>query len=210
MGSGRTQLLRTLFGLEPADSGTVDLGGRPMTASSPAAAIRSGIAYITPDRQADGLCSGRSVAENISLAALRSLTRRLGVVQRRLESDRVTDVMAQLRVRASSPNVDVGTLSGGNQQKALFGKWVMTSPRVLLMEEPTRGVDVGAKTEIYRILNQLTATGVAVVMVSSDLPELVAMSDRVLVLRAGRVVAELTGERITQQAVLEHAMEVVA
>jgi len=210
MGSGRTQLLRTLFGLEPAESGTVSMGGRPMTASSPAAAIRRGIAYITPDRQADGLCPGRSVAENISLAALRSLTQRLGVVQRRRENDRVTDVMTQLRVRASSPNVDVGTLSGGNQQKALFGKWVMTSPRVLLMEEPTRGVDVGAKTEIYRILNELTATGVAVVMVSSDLPELVAMSDRVLVLRAGRVVSELTGNRITQQAVLEHAMEVVA
>jgi ABC-type sugar transport system ATPase subunit len=210
MGSGRTELLRSLFGLEPADSGIVSMGGQPMTASSPAAAIRRGIAYITPDRQADGLCPGRSVAENISLAALRSLSQRLGIVQRRLESDRVAAAMTQLQVRASSPNVDVGTLSGGNQQKALFGKWVMTRPRVLLMEEPTRGVDVGAKTEIYRILNQLTATGVAVVMVSSDLPELVAMSDRVLVLRAGRVVAELTGERITQQTVLDNAMEVAA
>lgn len=104
----------------------------------------------------------------------------------------------------------MGTLSGGNQQKALFGKWVMTRPKVLLMEEPTRGVDVGAKTEIYRIINELTEQGVAVVLVSSDLPELIAMSDRVLVMRAGRVTAELTGEHITQQAVLEHALEVVS
>jgi ABC-type sugar transport system ATPase subunit len=210
LGSGRTALLRTLFGLEPADSGTITVDGTPFRPSSPAAAIRRGIAYITPDRQADGLCPGRPVSENISLAALRTFSRRLGVMQRRVEGSRVADVMTQLRVRAASPGVDVGTLSGGNQQKALFGKWVMTRPRVLLMEEPTRGVDVGAKTEIYRIINELTAEGVAVVMVSSDLPELVAMSDRVLVLRAGRVVAELTGERITQQAVLEHAMEVVA
>jgi len=117
--------------------------------------------------------------------------------------------MRRLRVRAASRDAPVSTLSGGNQQKALFGKWVLTRPTVLLMDAPTRGVDVGAKTEIYRIINELTADGVAVVLVSSDLPELVAMSDRVLVMRAGRITAELTGDRITQRTILEHALEVV-
>jgi ABC-type sugar transport system ATPase subunit len=210
MGSGRTQLLRALFGTHRVNAGSVELDGSPVRITSPAVAIRNGIAYVTPDRQAEGLCTGRSVSENISLASLRTFSERLGIVRRRHESSRVVDVMGRLRVRASSPSVEVGTLSGGNQQKALFAKWVMTGPRVLLMEEPTRGVDVGAKTEIYRIINELTAEGVAIVLVSSDLPELVAMSDRVLVLRSGRIVAQLTGGRITQHAVLEHALEVVA
>jgi ABC-type sugar transport system ATPase subunit len=114
--------------------------------------------------------------------------------------------MADLRVRAASPSIPAGSLSGGNQQKTLFAKWVMTGPRVLLMDEPTRGVDVGAKTEIYRIINGLTADGVAVVLVSSDLPELVAMSDRVLVMREGRPVSELTGDDVNEQNILEHAL----
>ena len=117
--------------------------------------------------------------------------------------------MRRLRVRAGSRDAPMSTLSGGNQQKALFGKWVLTRPAVLLMEEPTRGVDVGAKTEIYRIINELTAGGVAVVLVSSDLPELVAMSDRVLVMRDGRITADLTGDGITQQTILRYALEVV-
>lgn len=210
MGSGRSQLLRVLFGLERPAAGSVTLAGRTLTAHSPAAAIRAGIGYITPDRQADGLCTGRPLSENISLAGLRTFSQRLGFVHRKQESARVAQVLGDLRVRAGSARADVNTLSGGNQQKALFGKWMMTRPRLLLMEEPTRGVDVGAKTEIYRIINELTADGVAIVLVSSDLPELVAMSDRVLVMRAGLVTAQLTGEHLTQQAVLESALEVVA
>jgi len=210
LGSGRGSLLRALFGLERLDAGTIRVNGEPVRPGSPAAAIRAGIAYLTPERGTDGLCAQRSVAENISLAALGAHTSRWGFVRRAAERRAVSETMAGLKVRAASPDIAVGSLSGGNQQKALFGKWVMTRPTVLLMEEPTRGVDVGAKTEIYRIINELTADGVAVLMVSSDLPELVAMSDRVLVMRAGRLAAELTGERITQQAVLEHALEVVS
>jgi len=186
------------------------VAGTAWSRRTQAAAIRAGIAYLTPERGTDGLCAQRSVAENISLAALGAHTSRWGFVRRAAERRAVRETMAGLKVRAASPDIAVGSLSGGNQQKALFGKWVMTRPTVLLMEEPTRGVDVGAKTEIYRIINELTADGVAVLMVSSDLPELVAMSDRVLVMRAGRLAAELTGERITQQAVLEHALEVVS
>ena len=210
LGSGKGTLLRALFGLERIDRGTISVGGRTVRPGSPAQAIAAGLAYLTPDRGTEGLCRQRSVAENISLAALREFTARAGVVSRRKERAEVARVMQALKVRAASPDVAVGQLSGGNQQKALFGKWVLTRPKVLLMEEPTRGVDVGAKTEIYRIINELTADGVAVVLVSSDLPELVAMSDRVLVMRAGHVNAELTGDGISQQAVLEHALEVVS
>jgi ABC-type sugar transport system ATPase subunit len=210
LGSGRRRLLRALFGLERIDRGTITVNGRGVRPHNPAAAMRAGIAYITPNRGADGLCAQRSIAENISLAALGSYTSISGFVRRRGEREAVSGVMQGLKVRADSPDMPVGTLSGGNQQKALFGKWVLTSPTVLLMQEPTRGVDVGAKTEIYRIINELTADGVAIVLASSDLPELVAMSDRVLVMRAGRINAELVGDRINQQAVLEHAMEVVS
>ena len=210
LGSGKGRLLRALFGLERIERGTISVGGRTVRPGSPPRAIAAGIAYLTPDRGTDGLCGQRSVAENISLAALGEYTARSGLVRRRRERTEVSRVMQGLKVRAASPEVAVGQLSGGNQQKALFGKWVLTRPKVLLMEEPTRGVDVGAKTEIYRIINELTADGVAVVLVSSDLPELVAMSDRVLIMRAGYVNAELTGDGISQQAVLEHALEVVS
>lgn len=210
LGSGRGMLLRALFGLERGTSGSISIDGRPVRPTSASAAIRAGIGYLTPDRGTDGLCAQRSVAENISLAAIGQYTAATGLVRRRDERGAVDEVMRGLKVRAASPDISVGSLSGGNQQKALFGKWVMTRPKVLLMEEPTRGVDVGAKTEIYRIINELTAQGVAIILVSSDLPELIAMSDRVLVMRAGRINAELTGDNITQQAVLEHALEVVS
>lgn len=207
LGSGRGDVLRALFGLDRIDTGTVTVRGRQVKARTPAQAIRSGIAYLTPDRQAEGLCTGRAVRENLSLASLAGFAGPFGLVRRRAEKRAVGELIAELRIRAVNQEVALGTLSGGNQQKALFGKWLMTRPLVLLMEEPTRGVDVGAKAEIYRLMNELTARGVAVVLVSSDLPELVAMSDRVLVLRQGRIAAHLRGADITQQAVLEHALE---
>ena len=170
------------------------------------AAIARGIAYITPDRQAEGLCADLSVRGNISLATLRRFTGPADLVRRGTERTACERVMKDLRVRASSPQAPTSTLSGGNQQKTLFAKWVLAGPRVLLMDEPTRGVDVGAKAEIYRIINRLTADGVAVVLVSSDLPELVNMSDRAVVMREGRVVAELSGDGLTEHAILEHAL----
>ncbi|WP_116043897.1 sugar ABC transporter ATP-binding protein [Amycolatopsis palatopharyngis] len=210
LGSGRGDVLRTLFGLDRADSGTVSVHGKPVNARTPAQAIRSGIAYLTPDRQAEGLCTGRTVRENISLAALADFGGPLGLVRRQAEKQAVDELITELRVHTASREVAMGTLSGGNQQKTLFAKWLMTRPLVLLMEEPTRGVDVGAKAEIYRLMNELTARGVAIVLVSSDLPELVAMSDRVLVLRQGRIAAQLHGGDVTQHAVLEHALEAAA
>ncbi|MFL6052623.1 MAG: sugar ABC transporter ATP-binding protein [Actinoallomurus sp.] len=206
VGCGRSALLRALFGLQPMTGGSVSVDGSPVRVHSPREAIESRIAYLSPDRQAEGLCTALSVEANVSLASLRRFTAVSGVVRRADERQETGAVMADLRVRAASPSIAVGSLSGGNQQKALFAKWVMAGPRVLLMDEPTRGVDVGAKTEIYRIINKLTADGVAVVLVSSDLPELVAMSDRVVVMREGRIVTELTGDRVNEQSILEHAL----
>ncbi len=206
LGSGRGDVLRALFGLLPLDRGTVTVCGTAVSVRSPARAIKYGIAYLTPDRQAEGLCTGRSVRENVTMAALARYCGPLGFVRRRQERQAVEEMIGELRLRAASADIAVQSLSGGNQQKALFGKWLMTRPKVLLLEEPTRGVDVGAKAEIYRLMNELAAQGVAIVLVSSDLPELVEMSDRVLVLRQGRVVAELHGEQISQEAVLQHAL----
>jgi ABC-type sugar transport system ATPase subunit len=206
VGCGRSTLLRALFGLQPMTGGTVSIDGSPVRVRNPREAIENHIAYLSPDRQAEGLCTTLSVEANVSLASLHRFTGVSGIVRRAGERTETGAVMTDLRVRAASPAMAVGSLSGGNQQKALFAKWVMAGPRVLLMDEPTRGVDVGAKTEIYRIINKLTADGVAVVLVSSDLPELVAMSDRVAVMREGRIVTELTGDRVNEQSILEHAL----
>ncbi|GAB3966091.1 sugar ABC transporter ATP-binding protein [Actinoallomurus acanthiterrae] len=206
VGCGRSALLRALFGLRPITGGTVTVEGVPVRAHGPRDAIASRIAYVSPDRQAEGLCADLPVESNVSLASLSRFVGPGDVVRRGAERAETGAVMTDLRVRAASPSVPVGSLSGGNQQKSLFAKWVMAGPRVLLMDEPTRGVDVGAKTEIYRIINKLTADGVAVILVSSDLPELVAMSDRVVVMREGRIVAELTGDRVNEQSILEHAL----
>ncbi|MFG6202388.1 sugar ABC transporter ATP-binding protein [Nonomuraea sp. JJY05] len=206
VGCGRSDLLRALFGLQPLTGGSVLVDGSGVRVASVQDAIGSRIAYLSPDRQAEGLCMGQSVEANVSLASLREFSSGSGVVRRGKERAATGAVISELRVRAASPSIAVSSLSGGNQQKALFAKWVMTRPRVLLMDEPTRGVDVGAKTEIYRIINQLTADGVAVLLVSSDLPELVAMSDRVVVMREGRLVAELTGDDLDEQSILKHAL----
>ncbi|MEV0200402.1 sugar ABC transporter ATP-binding protein [Nonomuraea sp. NPDC050691] len=206
VGCGRSDLLRALFGLQPLTGGSVLVGGSAVRVASVQDAIGSRIAYLSPDRQAEGLCMGQSLEANVSLASLRAFSAGGGVVRRAKERAATGAVISDLRVRAASPSIAVSSLSGGNQQKALFAKWVMTRPRVLLMDEPTRGVDVGAKTEIYRIINQLTADGVAVLLVSSDLPELVAMSDRVVVMREGRFVAELTGGDLDEQSILKHAL----
>lgn len=210
LGSGRENVLRALFGLEPASYGTVAIAGRKVEIGAPAAAIRSGIGYVVPDRGESGLFTQRPVSENISLADLPRMTNWTGFVDRSLEREAVDTLVDELKIRAVSTSSIVGELSGGNQQKVLFGKWLQTSPKVLLMDEPTRGVDVGAKAEIYRIINDLTRSGVAVVMVSSDLPELVSMSDRVLVMRAGHIVAQLLNGEINQENILTHALEVTS
>lgn len=208
-GCGKGSVLRALFGLVPTTAASVAVDGTTYRPSAPQAAIDAGIGYVPPDRQAEGLCLQQSVSDNISMASLSRYSTG-PYVHRGRERAETSRIIDQLAIRTASPSAPVGSLSGGNQQKALFGGWVLTRPKVLMMEEPTRGVDVGAKAEIYRIINEQAAAGVAVVIVSSDLPELVAMSDRLLVMRQGHVVAELTDDDLTEQKLLEHALESAA
>lgn len=208
-GCGKGSLLRSLYGLLPVTGGEVLLENDPFRPSTPRAAISSGICYLTPDRQNEGLAVQQSIARNISMATLDSITS-AGMVNAKAEIARGEKMRVALDIKARSVNQPVSALSGGNQQKVLLGRWLLSNPRVLLMEEPTRGVDVGAKAEIYRVMNEQTSRGVAIVLVTSDLPELVEMSDRVVVMREGRVVAELTGSDISQESVLHHALESAA
>ena len=208
-GCGKGSLLRSLYGLLPVTGGEVQLDGAAFRPTTPRAAIASGICYLTPDRQNEGLAVQQSVARNISMATLDAITSG-GMVNAKAEQARGEKMRAALDIKARSVNQPVSALSGGNQQKVLLGRWLMTNPKILLMEEPTRGVDVGAKAEIYRVINEQTSRGVAIVLVSSDLPELVEMSDRVIAMREGRVVAELAGNDTTQESVLHHALESAA
>ena len=208
-GCGKDTLLRAIFGLAPITRGTITLAGAVVQARNPADAIASGLAYVTPDRQREGLCLQQSVRATLTLASLSRLTSG-GFVSGAKEMRTVRALMQRLRVRASGPDVTAGTLSGGNQQKVLFGRWIDTNPTVLLLEEPTRGVDVGARSEIYLIIHELARQGMAILLVSSDLPELVGLSRRVLVMRSGEVVTELTEGAITQRAILDHALEQAA
>ena len=210
MGAGRSEVLETLYGVHgtPA-SGRVELNGRPYRPRSPRHAIRRGLALVAEDRKGQSLVLNNTVAFNTSLAALGRFTRVF--VDRRRERAAVAEKVAELKVKTPSTSVVVNNLSGGNQQKVVLGKWMLTEPRVLLMDEPTRGIDVGAKAEIHALMSRLAAEGTSVLVVSSELPELIAMCDRILVLCEGRVTGEFhrdpaNGPAATQEAILTAAM----
>jgi ribose transport system ATP-binding protein len=207
VGAGRTELAEALFGLRRVTGGQVFLDGRPLRPRHPRDAIRAGLLLAPEDRRRHGLILTDSVQHNISLpnlsavSALGPLGWVLGGRERRLARDQ----SARLRVRASGPDQVVGQLSGGNQQKVVLGKWLARRPRVVIFDEPTRGVDVGARSEIYGLMDDLAASGVGVVMISSDLEEVLGMSDRVLVLHEGRVAGELSRAQLSQEAVMHLA-----
>lgn len=205
IGSGRSELAQVLFGFTPAASGRIEINGKPVTIRTPADAMRLGIAYVPEDRQRQGLIIPMNVRENTSMALLRQLV--VGpFVNRRAERTLTQDYVKQLDVKTPSLSQIVRNLSGGNQQKIVVAKWLATRPRVLILDEPTRGIDVGAKSEIHRLMSQLAARGLAILMISSDLPEILGMSDRVLVMRQGRIVAEYPREQATQEAIVGAAM----
>jgi ribose transport system ATP-binding protein len=185
IGAGRSDILNTLFGVNRTTSGKVLLDGKQLSIRRPIDAIAAGIGYVTEDRKSEGLVLGLSVRENATLVHLKQYARG-GVILRKAEKAAVEALMAELQVHARDAEIEVKALSGGNQQKVVFAKWLASPPKVLLLDEPTRGVDVGGKAEIYHIINRLAAAGTAIVMVSSELPEVMAMSDRILVMREGR------------------------
>lgn len=202
VGAGRSEVVRAVLGLDPVDQGEVRVGGR-LVGGDPAQAIRLGIALVPEDRQHEGLHLPMTLRENLAMARRPS---RLGVRDRRAEADIARDAVASLDVRTPSDGVAVATLSGGNQQKVLLGKWLATDPSVLILDEPTRGVDVGAKEQIHGIVRDLAGRGIAVLVVSSDLPEVLRLADRVIVMRQGRVAGELSRDAATQEAILELAL----
>lgn len=205
LGSGRTALLRCLSGLARPTSGAVHLDGRPFTARTPRRAIRAGVGLAPEDRKREGLALGMSVSANLVMACLPAIRSR-GLLSRRRERRLATASCARLAVKTPSPQTAVGTLSGGNQQKVVLGKLLNAGTRVVLLDEPTRGVDVAAKEQIYQLIHDLAAAGTAVLMVSSELEELFEVCGRLLVLREGRVVARPAVGDTTLPAVMALAM----
>ncbi|MBV9928594.1 MAG: sugar ABC transporter ATP-binding protein [Acidobacteria bacterium] len=203
-GAGRTELVEAVFGAQPFDGGAVYLNGAKFNAPDPARAVGRGLGLLTEDRKRTGLCPDQTLARNLTLANVGALVKRW-VLSRGREREAAREYVERLRVRPPDPERVAGRLSGGNQQKVLLGRWLFAGSRVFLLDEPTRGVDVAARAEIYRAVNRLAEGGVAVVMVSSDLPELLGMADRILVMRRGRLVAELDAKRTTQEEVLTYA-----
>jgi ribose transport system ATP-binding protein len=206
IGSGRSRILNTLFGVNRRVSGEVLLDGKPLAIESPADAIAAGLGFVTEDRKSQGLVLGLSLRENITLVHLKKYSR-AGIIDRESEHIAVKDLMDELQIRARDTELEVKALSGGNQQKVVFAKWLAEPPKVLLLDEPTRGVDVGGKAEIYHTINRLAAAGSAIVMVSSELPEVLAMSDRILVMREGRQVAIVDAKAANQEQIMTAATE---
>jgi ribose transport system ATP-binding protein len=204
VGAGRTELARVIFGADPMDSGSIELFGKPIKVKSPQDAIRQGIGLVTEDRKAQGLVLGMVVRENITLANLQSLAV-MNFVQGGKEREVAKKYVGDLRVKTPSIEQTVQNLSGGNQQKVVLAKWLFTDSKVLIFDEPTRGIDVGAKTEIYQLMNALAKTGAAIIMISSELPEVLGMSDRILVMHEGRITGELSREEATQEKIMHLA-----
>jgi ABC-type sugar transport system ATPase subunit len=200
VGSGRSELAQVIFGFTPAHSGTISIDGVPVRIKSPAHAMSCGIAYLPEDRGTQGLVRQMNVRENTSLTVLRMLSR-AAFINRQKETRLAQNTIEKLNIRAYGPHQIVGKLSGGNQQKVVVGKWLATTPRILIMDEPTRGIDVGAKAEIHRLMSELAQQGLAILMISSELPEVLGMSDRILVMREGRVVAEFNKAEATQESI---------
>ena len=206
VGAGRTEVVRALFGADPYDTGTVEVAGVPLPRHDVVAAMDAGIGLVPEDRKGQGLVLDASVQENLGLVTLRGATR-AGLVDRTGQRRAAERIAEQLAVRMAGLDQQVRTLSGGNQQKIVIGKWLLADSKVLILDEPTRGIDVGAKVEIYQLINELTASGHAVLMISSDLPEVLGMSDRVLVMAQGRIAGQLTAREATQDAVMALAVK---
>jgi len=204
MGAGRSEILRTLFGVNRRTAGRIMLDDAALSNASPSDAIAAGIGFVTEDRKSQGLVLGLSVRENATLVHLNEYAR-AGIVDARAESAAVQRLIDELRIRTRDAELDVKSLSGGNQQKVVFAKWLAKPPKVVLLDEPTRGVDVGGKAEIYHIINRLAAAGTAIVMVSSELPEVLAMSDRILVMHQGRQAAIFDAKTTTQEEIMTAA-----
>ena len=201
VGAGRSEVARVLFGIDRRDSGEVKLAGTPVDFPAPSAAMTAGIAYLPEDRHQEGLVLDFTIAQNVTLPILPRLFPKL-LLRESTERAVATEHTEQFNVRMTGVDQEVGALSGGNQQKVVLAKWLASGPRVLILDEPTRGIDIGAKVEVHRLIAELAAKGLAIILISSDLPEILAMSDRIVVLHEGRVTAEIARDQATQERVM--------
>jgi rhamnose transport system ATP-binding protein len=201
VGAGRSELARAVFGLYGIDAGTMHLGGKPWSPKSPRQALAAGLVYLPEERKRQGLVLDHSLRESVSIG-FTDLIARFGLIGRRREESRIREILKTYDIRASSASQPVGTLSGGNQQKAMLARWLERDPQVIILDEPTRGVDVGAKAEIHALIDRLAAAGRAVLMISSDLPELLGMSDRIFVMNRGTIETELRGDQMTEHNIV--------
>ncbi len=204
IGAGRTNVARALFGIEPAKTGTIKLDGKVVNINSPETAMKLGIGYVPEDRKEHGLVLGMSIAQNISLPILKSFAR-LGWLNSKREVQATKISSKQLEVKMSGVDQKAGQLSGGNQQKVVLAKWLGTKPRVLILDEPTRGIDVGTKAAVHQLMSNLAAEGMAILMISSELPEVLGMSDRILVMRAGQLSGQFSRAEATQENLMAAA-----
>ena len=205
MGAGRTETTRAIFGVDPKESGEILLNGKPVSIRSPQDAIQAGIVLAPEDRKKDGLCTKLSIRHNIALPNLDLLCNRLGVVSTTKEDAMCDQAVDNLKIKTPNVDVDAGNLSGGNQQKVVVGKWLARNSRVVMFDEPTRGIDVAAKVEIYNLMNQLKQQGIAVMFVSSEMPEVMGIADRIIVMCDGRITGELSARETTQNEILTYA-----
>lgn len=206
VGSRRTDVGLALFGVEPADTGEILIENQPVSIRDTQHALKRGIAYVTEDRRQLGLTMSMSIATNITLPTLKKYTTTLGLIRRGQEKKTAERFKDRLSIRTPSVQLEAGKLSGGNQQKVVLSKWLNTQPRLLILDEPTRGIDVGAKEEVHQMINELAQEGIAIIMISSDLPEVLAMSDRILVMREGQQMAIFDRQEATQENVMTAAM----
>jgi rhamnose transport system ATP-binding protein len=204
VGAGRSEVARAIFGIDKADAGEVEVSGRRLPTGRPLAAMRAGIGFVPEDRRQQGLVMDLSIARNTALTRMRALSR-AGLIRSSAEDDLAREWAARLQLKFHRLGDSVGTLSGGNQQKVVLGKWLATQPKLLIVDEPTRGIDVGTKAEVHRLMSELATEGVAVLMISSELPEVLGMADRVLVMHEGRLTGELSRAEANEENVIRLA-----
>ena len=202
MGAGRTETTRAVFGVDPKESGEILLDGKPVVIRNPADAIKAGIVLAPEDRKKDGLCTKLPIRENIALPNLDILCNKIGIVNRKAESKMCQKAVDGLHIKTPSVEINADNLSGGNQQKVVVGKWLARNSRVVIFDEPTRGIDVAAKVEIYNIMNELKKQGIAVIFVSSELPEVMGIADRIIVMCDGKITGEVMAKETTQEEIL--------
>jgi ribose transport system ATP-binding protein len=205
MGAGRTEVARAVFGADPPDAGTIELNGQAVTVRSPIDAIRHGIAYLSEDRKSEGLAIRMPVAANITLANMAAVSGRFGFIDFAAEDAVARQTIAALGIKTPSPAQVAQNLSGGNQQKVAIGKWLFRNSKVIFFDEPTRGIDVGARFAIYQLLDRLAFEGIGVVLISSDLPELMGMTDRVVVFREGQITGVVNTAQSSQEEIMQLA-----